>query len=246
MAWSRRYTGGGGAVSTASGSKTGLARNDHASGAEPASAPGTTGGATASCAGEEARSAPPWSWPPRPAPRRQRRTTWPAAPRAHGPGRRRRADRTAAATPAAPAASRARGRPRCWSSARDAPGARRPLARSTPEWRRRDDSGVVAARDASAGAMSRDAVSPPGASDHAAAARRLAAIALTPANHRRRVRSASARCFCASAACAARSTRASSDGGAAAAASSATNAAHARALCTSSGRSGVMPGIGPA
>ena len=67
-----------------------------------------------------------------------------------------------------------------------------------------DDSGVVAARGASAGAMSCDPVSPPGASDHAAAARRPAAIALMPANHRRRARSASARCFCASAACAAR------------------------------------------
>ena len=192
--------------------------------------------------GAEARSAPRESWPPRSAPRRQRRTTWFAAPRAHGPGRRRRADRTAAATPAAPAASRARGRLRCWSSARDVPGARRTLPRSHAA----DDSGVVAARDGSDGAVSDDAVCPRGASDHAAAARRLAAIALTPANHRRRARSASARCFCASAACAARSTRASSDAGAAAAASSATNAAHARALCTSSGRSGVMPGIGPA
>jgi hypothetical protein len=106
-----------------------------------------------------------------------------------------------------------------------------------------DDSGVVAARTGPPESRTRHAVDPPGASDHAAAARRLAAIALMPANHRRRARSASARCFCASAAWAARSTRASSDGGAADAASSATNAAHARALCTSSGRSGVMPGI---
>ena len=51
---SRRYTGRGGAVSTASGSKTGLARNDQASGAEPASAPGA-GGVAASCAGDGVR-----------------------------------------------------------------------------------------------------------------------------------------------------------------------------------------------
>ena len=106
-----------------------------------------------------------------------------------------------------------------------------------------DDSGIL---EGSGVVGVRNAIAPPGASDQAAAASRLAAIALMPANQRRRARSASARCFSISAAWAARSTRASSEDGAAAAASSATNAAHARALCTSSGRSGVMPGIGPA
>ena len=56
-----------------------------------------------------------------------------------------------------------------------------------------DDCGVVSARDA----IRRDHADAraAGASDHAAAARRLAATALRPANHRRRARSASARRF---------------------------------------------------